>query len=385
MNKMRPLFNTIVKSTFLFFFFMVGQDWIVPSARAEEFLSAGMHPLGATDSLQTIAVEVVYYLPSDSAPLQDWRDRIDYLMKRTQKFHRREFTGQSDFTYHIYPQPFMASVPQAGFPHDDPNTFYWHIINEVWHSGKIEFPPKAFPIILVFSDHNFSPSYDDWSRVCNGVSCLFPEPHTDCAGYVNSEGEDRPGSRCGGARAVFWPEEHIGLGLVTADGWKVPLKGSDCVVYHEGIGHSIGLPHPEPINDSVMGLAQYVDTLRVAWVDEDQKLALGWNKTPVNQDNLFSTFQVKHLPQRPLQNEAIQIIATFPTKFHPKSIELEYQTALQEPFRKAEIGGCQKDENFCSYTWSLPGIASGQSIAYRVKLETDQGESDEIWNYYKVR
>ena len=289
--------------------------------------ASGIHALNATDSIKVIDVQVVYFLPKDSTPLTDWHDCIEYLMKRAQKFHNREFSGQSQFNYSIYAEPFISSAAIAALPKDDVNKFYWQMINEVWHSGKLKFQADAFPIILLLSDNNFSPSYNDWTRECSGVGCVFPDQHSKCAGFVNSNGEDRPGSRCGGSRSVFWPQKHIGLGLVTADGWRVPLLGSDCVVYHEGIGHSIGLPHPEPINNSVMGLAQYQGGIHKTWIDEDQKLALGWKNPGLPADNsLFSTFNISHSPQRPSATDTVHITASFPKRFKIKKIEAAIST-----------------------------------------------------------
>ena len=61
----------------------------------------------------------------------------------------------------------------------------------------------------------------------------------------------------GGSRAVYWPEEHCGVGVISGDAWRVPLTGSDCVVYHEAIGHSIGLPHS---GSAMVGIAQKRNT-----------------------------------------------------------------------------------------------------------------------------
>ena len=69
----------------------------------------------------------------------------------------------------------------------------------------------------------------------------------------------------------------LGVGLVSGDGWRVPYSGSDCAVYHEGIGHPVGLPHPEPLDDSVMGTAQYKYWINQTWVNRSQKQALGWD------------------------------------------------------------------------------------------------------------
>lgn len=384
---MRKYINFNHSIVSLLLFLQIGSTGFTSYAAGEnnkEF-TGGVHALGSSDCLRQIGVEVFYYVPRDSKPLNDWFERIEYLMKRAQKFHRREFAGQSDFTYRIHEAPFIASVANSDMPRDDANGFYWYIINEVWNSGQAIFQTGEFPIILVFSDHNYSPSYDDWSRECSGLGCIFPEPHIDCAGYVRPDGEDRPGSRCGGARAVFWPQKHIGLGLVTADGWKTPLLGSDCVVYHEGIGHSIGLPHPEPINDSVMGLAQYVDGIHKTWIDDAQKEALGWQKVTVDKTKLFSNFNVEHSPHRPTADQPVQITATYPERYHDSPIQAEYQTSLTEPFQKLDPQVAWTKDGYYNVLWTIKPIELGKSIAYRVRIAAANGETEEIWHYYKIR
>lgn len=345
----------------------------------------GMHVFGATDGIKKIDVQVPYYVPSDREPLQDWRERVEYHLCRVKKFHDREFCGQSELIYTIYPSPFVGSVTRSGFPQDDVNRFFWYIINDVWHSGRISFDEDMFPILLVLSDVNFSPGYDDWTRTCNGDGCIFPGPHSKCAGHVKDTGEDRPGTRCGGARSVFWPEKHIGLGLVTADGWRVPIKGTDCVVYHEGVGHAIGLPHPEPIDNSVMGLAQYEDSINKTWVNEDQKEKLGWRHAPIDRSDLFSTFEVSHSPTNPSATSTVIVKAKFPSRFIAQSITAKCQNGLREPFQSlGEAGMVRVGDNTLAY-WCLPPLPVGESVGYRVRIETTNGEREEIWNYYKVR
>lgn len=346
---------------------------------------APLHVFGATDAIARVEVGVAYYLPRGRVPLPDWRERVEYHMKRVQSFHHREFGRQSVLTYRVLPEPFTASAARDGLPKDDVNHFFWHIVNEVWESGKLTFSPEAFPIVLVLSDVNFSPGYSDWTRECDGKGCLFPEPHSDCAGHVASTGEDRPGTRCGGARALFWPENHIGLGLVTADGWRAPMTGTDCVIYHEGVGHSLGLPHPEPINDSVMGLAQYVYPLNQTWIDEDQKEAMGWVKHEIDQTDLFSAFTVSHTPARPTAEDTVTVTAKLPKPFAVQSIQLEYQTGLWLPFRPADFTGREeRDESQCFF-WKIGPVSLGQSIGYRVRVEVRGGQREEFWSYYKVR
>jgi hypothetical protein len=344
-----------------------------------------MHVFGATDSIRRIDVEAVYYVPFDGEPLGDWRERVEYHLDRAKKFHDREFCGQSELVCTVYPSPFVASATRSGFPQDDVNRFFWHIINEVWNSGRISFHNDMFPVLLVMSDVNFSPSYDDWTRTCSGEGCVFPPPHSKCAGHVRDNGEDRPGTRCGGARSVFWPEKHIGLGLVTADGWRVPIKGTDCVVYHEGIGHAIGLPHPEPIDDSIMGLAQYVDSINKTWMNVDQKKNLGWKEMQINKSDLFSTLQVGHSPKNPSATDTVAIFAKFPSKCAVKSVVAECQKALREPFQSLGNARIVDLNGETVAFWDLPPTPIGHSIGYRVRVETTAGQREEIWNYYKVR
>lgn len=345
-----------------------------------------MHTFGAGDDIGKINLQVVYYIAQDAEPLPDWRERVEYHVSRAVQFHHREFSGQSIIHEEIFSEPFVSDATHAGFPNDDPNHFFWHVINEVWHSEKVQFKPDMFPILLVFSDMNFCPSYDDWTRECSGELCPFDPPHSDCRGWVLDNGEDRPGSRCGGARAVYWPDRHIGLGLVTADGWRVPIKGTDCVVYHEGVGHSIGLPHPEPSNNSVMSLAQYVDTIQKTWVDEDQKLALGWDPQGVDREDLFSTFSLSHTPAKPCATDTITLRASLSADMEIESITAEIQTSLANPFRSiAEEAICLDSEGMRIYQWKIPAPEKGESLAYRVRVKTLSGENEEIWNYLKVR
>ncbi|MBD3268311.1 hypothetical protein GF373_16720 [bacterium] len=344
-----------------------------------------IHVYGASDSIQLVDVQTVYFLTKERNPLPDWEDRIEYFMQRVRKFHAREFTGQSKLQYTLHPKPFVSTNTHAELPKDDINKFYWEIMNEVWHSGQIHFATNAHSILLVMADINFSAGYDDWTRLCSGENCPFPAPHAKCAGYVRSDGEDRPGSRAGGARSLFWKEKHIGLGLVTADGWRVPIKGSDCVVYHEGLGHAMGLPHPDPINNSVMGLAQYVDSLETTWIDDDQKESMGWKASKKNLTDLFSNFHVSHSPKNPSATDTVSITATCPARFSIETISCLYQDKLHLPFRPLKNTKTQVKNGQTVVQWQVPPIPKGSSLAYKVLLRTQTGKCEEIWHYYKIR
>jgi len=345
---------------------------------------ADMHTYENTDSVKTINVQVVYYLPKDAKPLPDWQDRINYHIKRAQTFHRREFQGQSKLTIQLTQQPFVSNRTKDEMPKDEVNNFFWFIINEVTESNTVQFAKNAFPILLVMSDHNFSPGYDDWSRVCSGEGCLFDAPHEQCKGHVRHDGDHRPGSRCGGARAVYWAEKHQGFGLVTADGWRVPIKGTDCVFYHEGIGHSIGLPHPEPNDDSVMGTAQYVDAIHQTRVNEEQKRKLGWEEVEINRDDLFSTFSVTHEPLTPLPDTPFTIQAKLPKRFSVQTIVLEYQADLWSEMESNLEPKMKRDEEWQTFEWEYPGLGAGKSLGYKIHVTLDDGTKETLWHYAKA-
>lgn len=344
-----------------------------------------MNTFGGMDTIDRIEVQVVYYLPKDSTPLPDWKERINYHIQRAEKFHQREFQDQSKLKIFMMDEPFVSSKTQAEMPDDNPNTFFWMILNEVSASNKVQFNMYGFSILLVMSDHNFSPSYDDWNRTCDGKGCLFDAPHEDCKGHVRGDGDHRPGSRCGGSRAVYWAQKHQGFGLVTADGWRVPIKGTDCVFYHEGIGHTVGLPHPEPNDDSVMGTAQYADAIHAAWVNESQKEAMGFEKAEINRDDLFSTFTIGHEPLAPEANEDIMFYAKLPKRFDVNSIVLEIQTDLWEPFQPVNSFRQSIDGNEHLFRWNYSGLESGKSLAYRIRVELNDGSEEMIWHFVNVK
>lgn len=357
--------------------------WGTSSALAQE---DRLHAYGGDDCIERIDLVAVYYLTSEREPLPDWRERIEPMLRRCAAFHRREMTGRSTLEYRLLAEPFVSSATHGGLPQDDVNRFFWRLVNEVWESGVIEFREDCFPIVLVMADINFSPGYDDWTRVCDGEGCFLAPPHDDCAGHVTGSGEDRPGSRSGGARSVYWPERGIGLGLVTADGWRVPLKGSDCVVYHEGIGHAIGLPHPDPIDDSVMGMAQYRYFLNETWLNQDQKEAMGWRPQDLDYDNLFSQFSISHDPPAPRAGEAVTIQAHLPAGFEVERIQAEVQTDLWSLFRGlGEARVREMDEGGAIYEWDAPARGLDEGLAYRIRVETVCGQQEELWSYFKVR
>ena len=207
-------------------------------------------------AIDRIEVRVVYFVPSDRTPLADWKERVGYFCRRIEQFHAREFSGQSTLKTQVNPEPFRSGKTTEQLRAGDANFIFFQSMQEVDAALRIgQGERDGFPVLLVLSDINWRP-LDDFYRVRpNGGRLEFEGQ------FIN--GRHHPGAASGGARATYHAERGVGWGLVSADGWRVPYCGSDCVVYHEGVGHAVGLPHPEPANGSVMSLAQYQ-----GWINE---------------------------------------------------------------------------------------------------------------------
>ena len=152
----------------------------------------------------------------------------------------------------------------------------------------------------------------------------------------------------GGARATYRPDEGLGMGLVSGDGWRVPYSGSDSVFYHEGVGHPIGLPHPEPLGDSVMGIAQYKFWINQTWVNPSQKPAPGWSDgtglrsvrlpTKTYTNDLFTVFTAVPNPLVPTPKEPVKLEFTWPEGSKLRAIKIQVQTDLRGRWRTLPVG-----------------------------------------------
>jgi hypothetical protein len=203
-------------------------------------------------------------------------------------------------------------------------------------------------------------------------------------GYVSGEGRHFPGAESGGARALYDPGQHCGLGLVSADGWRVPYGGSDCVVYHEGLGHTLGLPHPEPINDSVMGTAQYVFAINQTWLDRDQKEKMGWQPTKSSPDrdrDLFTTFSAIMYPAAPVVGQDIILKFTWPEDAQLRKLSVAVQTDLFGPWHELPCAS----NSVPQAQMTLGSFEQPTPVSYRVRVELMDGQRTEIWNYFQVR
>ena len=339
---------------------------------AETHTWDGKHPTGQ------IEVTCVYFVPSDRTALVDWQDRIDYFRHRLEQFHAREFGDQSTLTTMLHKEPLISRRSTAELRAGDANAIYHRTLSET--DERLTFAQQkrsAFPILLVFSDINWRP-LDDFYR-------LHPE-----GGELKFEGNLRqlehfPGATSGGARAAYLANRGVGWGLVSADGWRVPYRGSDCVVYHEGCGHTVGLPHPEPGNHSAMSLGQYHGWLSESWLNKDQKLTLGWEpgdeETSSTQLNLFSQFRALPEPVCPQPGEAVKLKLRWPVEVAVKSLRVRFQTSLEGPWIEVP----QSWEGAAPQVASLPTFDRPTPVSYRVDAQLDAGETAELWGYFQVR
>lgn len=339
---------------------------------------AGLHTWDGRHSIDRIDVTVVYFVPSDRVPLLDWRERVDYFCGRIEQFHQREYQGQSTLTTHVMDQPFVSEQTTRQLRGGDGDTIFFRTLREVDNAlGFGTERSDAFPILLVLSDVNWRP-LDDFYR-------LKP---TEDGGLVfegNFSGTQHfPGAASGGARATYLADRGVGWGLVSADGWRVPYRGSDCVVYHEGVGHTVGLPHPQPGDGSVMSLGQYQGWISESWLDDDQKQRLGWqpgSKSIDRQHDLFSVFRAIPEPAVPEPGQTVFLNCDWPVRAAIESCHVRIQTDLRGPW--LDIPQTQTDKP--PGKLSLGQFDRATPVSYRVDAVLKDGQSAELWGYFQVR
>lgn len=331
----------------------------------------GMH------SIDQIEVTMVYFVPRDREPLPDWRARVEYFSRRLEAFHAREFQGQSRLTTRLPAEPFRSTKSTAQLRAGDGDHTFFQTLREVDETTQFARQRgEAYPILLVLSEINWRP-LDDFYRL--GVV----DGRLEFEGSLN-DGEHFPGAASGGARATYLADRGVGWGLVSGDGWRVPYRGTDCVVYHEGVGHPIGLPHPQPGDDSVMSLGQYRGWLSESSVELSQKLRLGWKPPAENEDlsaDLFTVFRALPQPATPRPNESVYLRLDWPAGAKVRQAQIRIQTDVRGPWTLvAEIpaGDAPREALLGQFDRPTP-------VSYRVNAETQDGQAVEIWGYFQVR
>lgn len=324
-----------------------------------------------------IQVTMVYFLPSDRAPLPDWHERVSYYARRIEQFHAREFGDQSSLKTIVHSAPLISKQTTAQLRQGDADKIFFSTLSEV--DQQLEFArksTKSFSILLVLSDVNWSP-LDDFYRLKPVEGAFAFE------GNYNN-GEHFPGATSGGSRAIYLADRGVGWGLVSADGWRVPYRGSDCVVYHEGCGHTIGLPHPQTANGSVMSMGQYMGWLSESWLDKEQKSRLGWEprKKPEDaQSELFTSFRAIPSPTVPRPGQPVRLKLDWPLAANLKSLRVRFQTSIDGPW----IDVPQPPQEAPPEYASLGTFDRPIPVSYRIDAELQDGATAELWGYFQVR
>lgn len=326
--------------------------------------------------LATINLTVVYFVPADRKPLPDWQDRANYYIRRIVAFHARELGGRSVIEPHLHPGPLVSEHPASEFRQGDQNATYFRTMDDV--KSRLGWKPdrsSGFPILLVLSDVNWR-ELDDFRRTRQEDG---KEVHE---GHIGHEGRHFPGAESGGARAIYNHRPGYGMGLVSGDGWRVPYSGSDCVVYHEGIGHAIGLPHPEPIDDSVMGTAQYRWWIHQTRLNASQREKLAGKDLgePDRSRDLFSTFSALQSPRAPKVGEPVSIDLAWPEGAVVKEVRVRVQTDLFGPWETIPNQAWEKPPTVLPLrTFDQP-----TPVSYRVDATLEDGQTAEVWGYFQV-
>ncbi len=339
--------------------------------------SAGTVTWDGRHSTEQIEVTVVYFVPSDRRSLVDWRDRVDYFCGRIEQFHAREFHGQSTLMTRVVEEPMMSESTTAQLRNGDADFIFFQTLGEA--DRRLEFGTRSdeeFPILLVLSDINWRP-LDDFYRLHPGETGLEFEGQ-----FI--DGQHFPGATSGGARATYLADRGVGWGLVSADGWRVPYRGTDCVVYHEGCGHTVGLPHPEPGDASVMSLGQYNGWISESWLDNNQKATLGWSPPDETVDlsgDLFTHFRALPQPAVPMPGEEVSLTFDWPADAIVESLRVRMQTSLDAPWQEVAVEA--SDTPVAAI--SLGSFDRPTPVSYRIEVELADGQSTELWGYFQVR
>lgn len=339
--------------------------------------SAGTKTWDGKYDTSQIEVTVVYFVPADRTPLTDWHDRLQYFCRRIELFHAREFQGQSTLTTAIHPKPLVSKANTNTLRQGDANAIYFRTLKEV--DERLKFGRRegdVFPILLVLSEINWRP-LDDFFRL-----------HPENGKYVFEgnlrNGQHFPGASSGGSRAAYLADRGVGWGLVSADGWRVPYRGTGCVIYHEGCGHTVGLPHPKPQNGSVMSLAQYRGWLSESWIDKEQKIRLNWEPEEVatdKQTQLFTAFRAIVEPATPKPGDVVNLKLNWGKECSIKTLRVRYQTAIDGPW--IEVSQAKTSKPPASVP--LATFDRDTPVSFRVDAQLTGDETAEIWGYFQVR
>ena len=96
--------------------------FLTEAARAELKTWDGKHVI------DRIEVTVVYFLPKGRTPLSDWKERASYYCRRIERFHEREFQGQSVLKTDLQPEPFASARTVEQLRDGDANAIFFQTL-----------------------------------------------------------------------------------------------------------------------------------------------------------------------------------------------------------------------------------------------------------------
>lgn len=200
------------------------------------------HIYGHPDtSIKNVRVVTYYAVPSDRVPLteQVWQPRLTQYMTRITNFHNQQFSNFSTASYKLAPTAIRLDKTSKELRDSD---YFNYICKQA--AARDKRPAEAFSTYLIFADWGMKDNTRD--------NCAIP--------YC-TEGTDRlTYQQCGGDGGAYIENptrnKTYGCGIVSESTWKGSKPGVTSVMYHEGLGHPLNMPHSAPpATDGVMGLA----------------------------------------------------------------------------------------------------------------------------------
>ncbi|MBW3595825.1 MAG: hypothetical protein KY475_00965 [Planctomycetes bacterium] len=365
-------------------------------------------------SIRHVRLKAVYLVPKDRTPSAGWQDDLTNILPRLKNFHEREFRtargGEfSKMSLELH-GPVTGAKSTDGY-RDLGDDFYGKMVREVreldragglthpvYESASVEDQagPPSVTVYLIFADWGL----EDVAPASHYQKCLWDEAAHDyvCHGEPPSArdwldergyfvGGNAPAgydlsdiSQAGGSQARFWGIDDelgaYGAGIVTEEGWKHPeIEGTAVVAYHEGPGHSLGMPHPEPEaanarNPGVMGLALYNSTLEDAYIEPSilREMAPPSLIAPWIEASEFlrtnTARETRYHGIRLTFTEAIDASTVDPDDF-----EIRVQSMLPpaEPFTAA-VTSIVADEDQANYEIRFPTMTFDDNAWYRIDV-----------------
>ncbi|MGV8123193.1 MAG: hypothetical protein AB2L14_25815 [Candidatus Xenobiia bacterium LiM19] len=215
------------------------------------------HRYGNKESRITKAkVHAFYLVPKERKPSLHWNSKIEALLENMRLFHEREFKGLSSVCFRLHHEPVVGRKITSEYRDEKHCSYYEEMSRQVM---EYERPEGEF-------DYHSYAVFVDWGKVDN-------EDGNGCDTYVGKRNDKtldvsdilQLHGCCGGS----WCEKY-GSAIITEEAWKHPeIEGTDIVVYHECLGHPLGMPHTKS-EKGVMGFGQYAHiTLEESYLEQE--------------------------------------------------------------------------------------------------------------------